>query len=233
MTEQPSPPSRTSTSGEAASTQALVEATAQSTLQAMAQVTAEQVYAKATRPWFKKKRFALPSAVVLVFLLIMVSTGGNDPRIFDLTTNPVEARAETANNLPIAAIGQSVRDGKFAFIVTSMARPTKTITDRSGTTETAQGVFVIVRITVTNTGYYARTLTATNQFLISDTGQRFATSPAISSLTGAETIFLEKINPGHTVNDAPLLFDVPLGTTIASIELHDLVSSSGAEVKLT
>ena len=198
-----------------------------------AQTTAEQAYAQAARPWFKKKRFALPSAVLLVFLLIMVSTGGNDPGIFDRTTNNAESNAEIANNVPAANIGESVRDGKFSFVVTSLEKPSKTITSKLGSTETAEGVFVIVRVNVTNIGYDARTLTATDQFLISDQGQRFATSSAISSLPGAETIFLEKVNPGHTVNDAPMLFDVPSGTTITAIELHDSVSSNGVKVGLS
>jgi len=117
--------------------------------------------------------------------------------------------------------------------VTSVHRPSKTLTDRLGATDTAEGVYVIVRVDVTNIGYEARTLSATDQFLVDDSGQRFGTSSATSSLAGAETIFLEKINPGHTVRDAPLLFDVPAGTTIASIELHNSLSSTGVKVRLS
>ena len=194
---------------------------------------AQKAYNKAARPWFKKKRVALPSAIALLFLIIMISTGGNDPRIFDFTTSTLESHVENATNAPASgAIGQSVRDGKFAFIVTSVRPPHKSLTNRLGTTETAQGEFVIVRVNVTNLGYEARTLTATDQFLISDKGQRFPTSAAISSLAGSEKIFLEKINPGHTVNDASLLFDVPAGTTISGVELHDSASSIGVKVKL-
>jgi hypothetical protein len=94
-------------------------------------------------------------------------------------------------------------------------------------------MFVVIRLNVTNIGYDPRTLTTTDQFLISDKGQRFATSATISSLAGAETIFLKKVNPGHTVYEAPMLFDVPPGTIIASIELHDSVSSTGVKVKLS
>src|SRR5664280_2259058 len=195
---------------------------------------ANRAYRKARRPWFKKKRFSLPLAVLLVFLIIMISTGGNDPGIFDFTTSALESKVESATNLTpaTATIGQSIRDGKFAFIVTSLQPPKTYFTDRRGTIETAQGEFVIVRVNVTNIGYQARALTATDQFLINDRGQRFATSAAISSLKGSEKIFLEKINPGQTVYDAPLLFDVPAGTTTASLELHDSGSSSGVKVKL-
>jgi len=200
-----------------------------------AQAAAERADCTATHPWFTKKRVTLPSAVFLLFVIIMVGTGGNDPRIFDFTTSALESKVESATNFApaTATIGKSVRDGKLAFIVTSMQPPSKTLTDRFGTTKTAEGVFVIVRVNATNIGYDPRTLTATDQFLVNDKGQRFAPSSAISSLAGAETIFLEKINPGHTVNDAPLLFDVPSGTTIAGVELHDSLSSTGVTVKLS
>jgi hypothetical protein len=49
---------------------------------------AETAYNKATRPRFKKKRVALPSAASLLFLIIMIITGGNDPGIFDLSRAP-------------------------------------------------------------------------------------------------------------------------------------------------
>jgi hypothetical protein len=172
---------------------------------------------------------------MVLFVVIMVATGANNPTIFNFTKgSSTSAAGSAAKAAPATAtIGQSVRDGRFAFTVSTMARPARTLRDRLGTLETAEGVFVVVRVDVTNIGYEAGTLTATNQFLISDQGKRFATSAAISSLAGAETIFLEKINPGRTVNDAPLLFDVPAGTRIASIELHDYLSSTGVKVRLS
>ena len=165
----------------------------------------------------------------------MVGMGGNGLRIFDFTSSAVEPTAESATKVtPVTAtIGENVRDGRFAFAVTSVHRPSKTLTDRLGATDTAEGVYVIVRVDVTNIGYEARTLSATDQFLVDDSDQRFGTSSATSSLAGAEMIFLEKINPGHTVRDAPLLFDVPAGTTIASIELHNSLSSTGVKIRLS
>src|ERR1035437_5464321 len=96
-------------------------------------------HSREERSWFTKKRLYVPSAVLLVFVVIMISTGGNDPRIFDFTTSTVESKAESAVNAPPAAtIGQSVRDGQFSFIVTSVQRPSKLVTDRLDTTQIAQ-----------------------------------------------------------------------------------------------
>src|SRR5450631_463621 len=154
--------------------QAAARVTVTSGMAAMAQVTAQQACSRAMRPWFRRKRFALPSAVVLVFLILMVSTGGNDPGIFDRTRSATELNADIADNIPSGTLGQSVRDGRFAFTVTSPASYSNAITSRGGTPEKAQGRFVIVRVDVTNIGYQTRTLTATDQFLVSDKGQRFA-----------------------------------------------------------
>jgi hypothetical protein len=203
------------------------------TAQPASQVPADETLAEPAPRWFRRKRYAFPSAVLLVFLVIMLSTGGNDPGIFDRTRTAAEQRADLANRVPSGAVGQSVRDGSFAFTVTAVESPRKTVTSRVGAAETAQGMFVVIRVDVTNIGYDPRTLTATNQFLVSDRGQRFATSSVSPSLAGAETIFLKKVNPGHTVNRAPLLFDVPAGTVIAGIELHDSVSSTGVKVGLS
>jgi hypothetical protein len=189
---------------------------------------------KRATPWFRQRRVTLPSAGLLLVGIIVASTGGKDSGIFRLTSSSPSRSGSTVTALPATAtIGQSVRDGAFAFTVGAVQPPVKTFMDRFGATQTAEGMFLIVRVNVTNIGYEPRSLTATDQFLANDKDQRFATSSAISSLAGAEAIFSEKINPGHTVNNAPLLFDVPPGTTIASVELHDSLASTGVRVKLS
>ena len=195
---------------------------------------AEKPYEKAARAWHEHKRVAFPTAVILAFLTIMITTGGNDPGFIRSTGQALASKVKSVTRpSPVpGTIGQSVRDGKFAFVVTSVEKRGTTITDRLGGTDTAQGEFVIVRVSVTNIGYEARTLTATDQFVVSNMGARFATSDEISGLRGAELIFREKVNPGSTVNDAPLLFDVPAGTTIAGVELHDSLTSTGVKVTI-
>jgi hypothetical protein len=185
-------------------------------------------------PWFRQRRVTVPSAGILLVGIIVASTGGKDSEIFRLTSSSPSKAGNTVTALPATAtIGQSVRDGTFAFTISAVQPPVKTLKDRFGATQNAEGMFLIVRANVTNIGYEPRSMTATDQFLANDQGQRFATSSAISSLAGAEAIFSKKINPGHTVNNAPLLFDVPPGTTIASIELHDSLTSTGVRIKLS
>ena len=209
-------------------------ATTKSTAQEATQYKAEKASRRQTRPWIRRKRFSLPAAVILVFLTLMISTGGNVRGLLEPTLAPSDSKVEGADNAAAtAAIGQSVRDGRFAFVVNSVQRPTKTFTDRSGSTQRAVGMYVIVRVSVTNIGYDPASLPATDQFLVNDRGQRYATSAAISSLKGTEQVLVEKINPGQTADQASLLFDVASGTTISSIELHDSATSTGVQVKLS
>lgn len=194
----------------------------------------DRAHTTASRPWFKRKRFALPSAVIAVFAFIMITTGGNNSGLFSAVTQVAQPTTEVSPKPPpaTATTGQSVRDGKFAFMVTGIQRPTKDFTDRLGTRQSAQGIFVVVRVNVTNIGYDSRSLSATDLFLVDATGKRYATSSAISSMPGAETVFLHKINPGQSVTNAPVLFDVAPGTVATAIELHDSMTSRGVQVKL-
>ena len=194
----------------------------------------QRAHRKATRPWFKQMRFIVPLAFILSFVTVKASQSLRDTGSSAAAASPSQPSVKSAAKAPAAAsdVGQTVRDDTFAFVVTSVQRPGRTLAGQSGTTETAQGEFVIVRVNVTNFGGKAQTLTATGQFLINDKGQRLAPSSAIMLLEGADKIFEENINPGNTVMDAPLLFDVTPGTIITSIELHDSALSTGVKVRL-
>jgi hypothetical protein len=214
----------------------------QSPQDAKAMAKAEKAYRKASRPWFKKKRFILPIALVVLVALLQMTSGGDDAATTGAGTGAAAADsgsakkaakkpAKVAKSAP--GVGDSVRDGKFEFVVTDVERAGKTIPAAFGAKETAQGEFVIVHVNVKNIGDEAQTLDTTGQKLINDKGQEFEPSSAIFALEGADKFFLEKINPGNKVTDAPLLFDVAPGTKLTSIELHDSMFSSGVTVTLS
>lgn len=206
-----------------------------STKDAKAQAKAAKAYSKATRPWYKKKRIILPLAVLLLILIIQLMTRGSTDEASTANAGPAAAAPTQAASPDsgIPGIGAKVRDGKFEFVVTGVERPGKTLTSQFGTTETAQGEYVIVRVSVTNIGDEAQMLDSSGQRLINDKGQEFSPSSAIMSLKGAEKFFLQNINPGNTVAGAPLLFDVARGTKIATVELHDSPFSDGVKVKVS
>ena len=145
---------------------------------------------------------------------------------------PAERGAEAPAAKAGPGVGAKVGDGQFELGVTGVERPGASMPGQFGTTEKAQGEFVIVRVNVTNVGNEGQTLMSTGQKLFNDKNQSFEPSSAILSLKDAEKFFLQNINPGNSVKGAPLLFDVAPGTKLASIELHDSPFSGGVKVAL-
>jgi hypothetical protein len=123
-------------------------------------------------------------------------------------------------------IGDPVRDGHFEFTV---GKPKQQASyGEQPFQETAQGVFWLVPVTVRNIGNEARTLEGTWQYGYDDGGRRFEATSAIFSNDQA---FLEDINPGNKVATR-IVFDVPKGTKLTRLELHDSPFSGGVRVDL-
>ena len=210
---------------------------------------------KAARPWFKKKRFIIPLALLVLVILVRLLGGDDTAETVDTAADstptaaateaaePVEAAsqeaapqtAEATADAPqgseIAGLNTPVRDGKFEFTVTGVERLGSTVGEGM-LAEEAQGEFIIVRVDVTNVGDEAQMLSSNGQVLYNDKGQKFEPSSAIFSVPDSDKFFLENINPGNTVTGAPLLFDVAPGTMLDRIELHDSMFSGGVEVSL-
>ena len=199
-----------------------------STTHATTQALTETPHRPAT-PWFRKKRFVLPLTLIALLVLTMATYGGGWASLrARIDPAPTSQKAVPAGP---AVLGTRVRDGTFAFVVTGMERPGKTLAGKVGKTLTAQGEFVIVRVNVTNIGKAAQSADCQCQLLVSDKGQKFKPSPAILSTKNALK-FVSLIEPGTTVNDVLMLFDVAPGTAVANIELHESSSTQGAKVNL-
>ena len=85
---------------------------------------------------------------------------------------------------------------------------------------------------VKNIGNDPKMLDASSQKLIDSQGREFNASHAFGALPDAAKVFLENVNPGNSVKDAPLVFDVPKDVKLDSIELHDSMFSGGVKVSL-
>lgn len=131
---------------------------------------------------------------------------------------------------PVARIGQPVRDGKFEFVITGV-NTAKTVGDPSNEfmQATAQGVFVVVSMTVANIGNQAQSFFAANQKLKDAAGRQF--SPDSTADMWINKQIQTDINPGNQVQ-AQVAFDVPVGTQPSQIELHDSIFSGGVTVNL-
>jgi hypothetical protein len=127
-----------------------------------------------------------------------------------------------------AAIGEQVRDGDFAFVVTDVQRVASIVNpERSDIEKTAQGEFVIVHLTVTNVSSEPQTYSGSFNTL-SDGSTTYKSDDEAWLYFGQ---LPPRLNAGDSV-DTTAVFDVPEGTAIASIELHDGPSSAGVTVNL-
>ena len=110
-----------------------------------------------------------------------------------------------------------MRDGKFAFVVTSIDRSKRGGDPSNGfMQETAQGEYLNVHMTVSNVGDRSQTFFATNQKLMTG-GRQFEADTMVSVWDGSTNV---DINPGNSIN-ATASFDIPAGTPPGTIELHD------------
>lgn len=133
---------------------------------------------------------------------------------------------------PDALMGQSVRDGKFSFVIKSIQCGATTIGD-SVSTDTALGKFCIVRLSVTNIGKVANTVDTSSQKLLDSNGTRYdAQFSAGANLPGNSEFEGMNLNPGLSVSGA-IVFDVPKTLIPVTLEVHDGSFSGGKQVSLT
>jgi hypothetical protein len=179
--------------------------------------------------------------VALLFIIGIIAAlagggdnGGGSTTAGGQATGTTKARTKTTSTAApeAAGVGDSVRDGKFEFVVRKVDCGKTRIGDQFGHRD-AQGQFCRVDVKVTNIGKESQTLDASSQFLYGSGGQRFDadTEAAIYLGVNETRTFLEDINPGNSV-DGILIFDIPKGQKPAKIELHDSPFSGGVTVGL-
>jgi Domain of unknown function (DUF4352) len=126
-------------------------------------------------------------------------------------------------------IGQSVKDGSFTFVVHSVKCG---LTTSGGSLPTEpQGEFCAVNLTVTNHGNKAQSFDALDvKGFIG--ASKYEADPGASAMANPDSVtILNSINPGNSVK-AMVLIDVPAGTQLDTVELHDSLFSTGTSVSV-
>ena len=189
-----------------------------------------------------KKKQSVPKRVIVfaVIAVLMVigeacshsnNSSSTSTSSSTATSTAIAAAPPATTNAPppLARIGHEVRDGKFAFVATSVDQ-SKTAGDPSNQVETvtAQGEFVNVHLNVSNVGDQAQTFFASNQKLqIGD--KQFDANGTAAMWIGSMTV---EINPGNS-SQVVVSFDVPPGTSNDGVlTVHDSMSSGGAKISL-
>ncbi|MEU8242249.1 DUF4352 domain-containing protein [Actinoplanes missouriensis] len=130
-----------------------------------------------------------------------------------------------------AGIGDPVRDGKFEFTVSKVKCGVDSVgSDLLG--QKAQGEFCLIDIKVKNIGKEAQTFADSAQKAFDAKEVEYSSdSSAAIYANGESQLLLSEINPGNSAK-GKLIFDVPAGTKLTSLELHDSIFSGGVTVKL-
>jgi hypothetical protein len=173
-------------------------------------------------------------AVVVLFFggcATLIAIGANVIKhdAVTVTTPSVSAPAT-----PTAApAGSAVRDGKFEFQVLNNFSA-KTVSDPTGNpymTATAQGIFLVIVMKVTNVGGEPQSYFGQNQKLIDSSGREYAVSSKADMWMNTGISAMGEINPGNSIQ-VRVPFDVPPGTRASALELHDSMLSGGVSVRL-
>lgn len=164
----------------------------------------------------RRKRLAWPWVLLGVVLLLFGGCGA-------LVVLGVSV-SDNNHGGSTAAMGQEVRDGKFAFVVQNVR------TSMQEGTSAPRGEFVIVTMTVTNIGKEPQSFFVQNQKLIDSAGRQYAADASVASSINQDSMVID-MNPGFTITES-VPFDVPVGTIYTAVEMHDSMFSVGAKAKL-
>jgi Domain of unknown function (DUF4352) len=148
---------------------------------------------------------------------------------------PLPSNGASGTHAASAPVGSAVRDGKFEFQVVNVKRA-KTVSDPTGNpymTATAQGEFIVITVSVSNIGDRPQSYFGNNQKVIDASGRQYGanTEADMWMNTGISGV-MGDINPGNSIQ-VKAAFDVPPGTQVAALEVHDSMFSGGVSVGLS
>jgi hypothetical protein len=128
-------------------------------------------------------------------------------------------------------LNQPARDGKFEFTVTKVKCGVAKV-GSSLLNEKAQGQFCLIDVRVKNIGKEAQYFADSEQKAFDAEKVEYSVDSAAAIYANDEQqVLFEEINPGNTVK-GKLVFDIPKGTALTSLELHDSAFSGGVTVSL-
>jgi hypothetical protein len=161
---------------------------------------------------------------------IQISSGPGSTSKSATPTTSSESETETASESPTASSGSGPQasDGGLTFAVTGVETAPSVQYQDAPVEKTAQGEFLIVHMTVLNSGDAQATYLGTLQKLKAGGTTYSIDDEATFYLNGG----LAELNPGDTA-DVAIAFDVPQGTSPDSLEVHGDPIGTGVEVPLS
>ena len=133
---------------------------------------------------------------------------------------------KAASTAEAAAPGNPVLDGNFLFVVSDVSTPANGLS-----APRPRGQWIIATINVRNIDDEPQGFLACNQKLVDSDGHTYAANTVAAVALNDDSMQID-MKPGSDITlNVP--FDVPPGTQVAALELHDSVFSGGARVRVS
>lgn len=184
-------------------------------------------------PEVPKKRKKWPWIVGGIALVMVLGCVG----FFTLIVGGTGAALKSADdnqkgkNAVAGQLGKPAKDGKFEFTVTGQKCGAESVGGEFG--QKAQGQFCIVDVRVRNVGTSAEVFNDSSQKGYDAKGVEYSVDSGAGIYANKDSsTFLEQINPGNTVR-GKLVFDMPAGSKLASVVVHESMFTAGVKVPLS
>jgi len=202
-----------------------------------AEAAARKAYAKANRPWYKKKRWIGAIIILVIIVLVSLSSGGDggdDPKKVDSSGNAVDTKGDkTGTKSNPVAIGETIELQGTRYTVKS-AKTAPTVGGEFFE-EKAGGVYVIVELTIENTKDETKTFLDEAAKLVGGNGKKYSTDSdgTIAAISDdGETLIFEDMQP-DVPKTGVLVFDVPKAAVAGGVlQVSDLFGRGEAYINL-
>jgi hypothetical protein len=200
---------------------------------AKAELKAAKAYAKAQRPWYKKKRWLLSLGFVL--LIVAAAAGSSGTTTGDSASTSGEPQAAVGGDEGASAtsggVGEKLTNAGTTYEVTNVETAT-TIGDPELIGARADGKFVIVSLELTNNKDETKTFSEASAHIETADGKKYETSDKTVLAFGDESLLLKDIQPELTAS-GKLAFDLPPSKIDgATLVVEDLFGNGEIKVDL-
>jgi hypothetical protein len=193
-----------------------------------AEAKAAKAYAKAMRPWYKKKRVIIPAGLVALMIAVSAGSGGGTG---SGGASSGGSGASASSSGTSGKVGQALTNAGTTYKVTNV-NTTDTIGDPDSFGERADGTFVIVDLQLTNNKDKTKTFMDSNAKLKTADGKEYETSDKAVLAFGDDNLMLKDIQPDLTTR-GKLAFEVPPSkVTGSTLVIEDLWGSGEIKVNL-
>ncbi len=195
-----------------------------------AEAKAAKAYAKAVRPWYKKKRWVLSLGFVL--LIVAVASGSSsDTGGAGTTAASGGSTKSSGDEATTGKVGEALTNAGTTYEVTNVETATE-IGDPDFGGARADGTFVIVDLELTNNKDETKTFTDASAKIETADGNEYETSDKTVLAFGDEGLLLKDIQPDLTTR-GKLAFELPSGKVAGStLVVEDLFGDGEIKVDL-